>query len=207
MGLIGAATVEGHLSVAGDVERARPDAVIGQRDPADLNIRVGCDRDLVACLDVRIATLKNGPVRTQDRLVVVGVSTEWLPTGRPCAAAIEVADIEVLSPAVAGRVLAPARDVQVIAGAVSAPGLGQHDAITTVRQQADVRRRHVDCSPVARAVGRGPHRRMSHRTLLAGRLFSSEAAPQTIEGDRDCLSLSTSPSARIRHDRNPPRLA
>ena len=167
MGLIGAATIEGHLSVAGDVQRARPDAVVRQRDPADLDIRVGCDRDLVARFDVRIATLENGPVRTEDRLVVVGVSTERLPAGRPCAAAIEVADVEVLSPAVAGRVLAPARHVQPIAGAVSAPGLGQHDAITTVRQQADVRRRHVGCSPAARVPAAGRTGRATRSSMTS----------------------------------------
>ena len=123
MSLVGAAVVEGHLGVAGHLQRAGPGAVVGQRDPPDLGIRVGRDRDLVARLDVRIAALEDGPVRTEDRLVVVGVSAERLPTGRPGAAAIEVTDVAVLSPAVAGRVLAPARHVQPIAGAVSAPGL------------------------------------------------------------------------------------
>jgi hypothetical protein len=58
MGLIGAATIEGHLSVAGHVQRAGQDAVIRQRDPPNLGIRVGCDRDLIAHFDIRIATLK-----------------------------------------------------------------------------------------------------------------------------------------------------
>src|SRR4030095_5272726 len=106
MGLIGAATIEGHLGVAGDVQRAGQDTVIRQRDPPNLGIRVGCDRNFIARFDIRIATLENGAVRTEHRLIVVGVSTERLPTGRPCAVAIEVADVEVLSPAVAGRVLA-----------------------------------------------------------------------------------------------------
>jgi len=162
MGLIGAATIEGHLGVAGDVQRAGQDTVIRQRDPPNLGIRVGCDRDFIARFDIRIATLENCAIRTEHRLIVVGVSTERLPTSRPCAATVEVADVEVLSPAVAGRVLAPARHVDPITGAVSAPGLGQHDGITTVRQQADVRRRHFGCSPVAQGVGREPHRRMSH---------------------------------------------
>jgi hypothetical protein len=162
MGLIGAAAVQRHLGVAGHVQRPGRDAVIRQRDPPNLSSRVGCDRDFIARFNIRIATLEKCAIRTEQRLVVVGVSTERLPTSRPCAAAIEVADVEVLSPAVAGRVLAPARHVDPITGAVSAPGLGQHDGIITVRQQADVRRRHVSCSPVPQGVGRGPNRRMSH---------------------------------------------
>ena len=71
--------------------------MIRQRDPPNLGIRVGRDRDFIARFDIRIATLENGPIRTETRLVVVGVPTEWLPTGRPCAAAIEVADVEELS--------------------------------------------------------------------------------------------------------------
>src|SRR6187549_3187944 len=133
MGLIGAATIEGHLSVAGHVQRAGQDAVIRQRDPPNLGIRVGCDRDLRARFDIPITPLENGPIRTANRFVVVGLSSEWLPAGRPRAAAMEVADVEELSPAVTGRVLAPASHVDPITRAVSAPGLGEHDGITTVR--------------------------------------------------------------------------
>ena len=152
MSLVGAAVVEGHLGVAGHLQRAGRGAVVGQRDPPDLGVRVGRDRDLVARLDVRIAAQEDGPVRPEDRLVFVGVSAERLPTGRPCAAALEVTDVAVLAPAVASRVLAPTRHVQPIADAVSAPSLRQHHAITAVRQQADVRRRGVGCSPAAPAV-------------------------------------------------------
>ena len=93
MSLVGAAVVEGDLGVAGHLQRAGPGAVVGQRDPPDLGIGIGRDRNLVARLDVCIAAPKDGPVRTEDRLVVVGVSAERLPTGRPGAAAIEVTDV------------------------------------------------------------------------------------------------------------------
>ncbi len=136
--------------------------MIRQRDPPNLGICVSCDRDLIARFDIPIVTQEDGPIRTEHRLVVVSVAAERLPAGRPCAATLEVADVEVLSPAVAGRVLAPARHVEPLAGAVPAPGLGQHDRITTVRQQADGGRRHVGCSPVARAAVRGSYRRTSH---------------------------------------------
>jgi L-alanine-DL-glutamate epimerase-like enolase superfamily enzyme len=52
--------------------------------------------------------------------------------------AIEVADAEELSPAVAGRVLAPARHVHPVNGAVTAPRCRQHHAIVAVREQAGI---------------------------------------------------------------------
>ena len=121
MGLVGAAVVEGHLGVAGQVERAGPVAVVDQRDPADFRVGVGRDRDLVAGLDVAVAAAEVGPVG-EDRLVFVGVSAERLVAGGPGAAVVEVADVAELAPAVAGRVLAPAGHVQLLAGAVPAPG-------------------------------------------------------------------------------------
>ena len=169
MCLVAAAIVEGHLDVARHLQRTGSSAVVGQRDPPDLGIRVSHDRDLVTRLDVRIAALEDSPARTEARLIVVGVCAERLPTGRPGAAAIEITDVAVLAPAVASRVLAPARHVQPIVGAVSAPGLRQHDAIAAVRQQADVRGRGVGCSPAALALGRvgfrlsgRPSRRLTH---------------------------------------------
>src|SRR6185436_20631024 len=103
-------------------------------------------------LDVCIAAPEDRPVQTESRLVVVGVCAERLQTGRPGASIIEVTDVAVLAPAVAGRVLAPARHVQPIAGGVSAPGLRQYHAIAAVRQQADVRGRGVGASSAAPAL-------------------------------------------------------
>jgi len=119
--LVGAARIEGHLGIARNLQRAWPVAAVGEGDAADFRVGVRHDRDLVTGLHVAVAAADDRPLGAQIRLVLVGVSPEWLAARGPGAAVVQVADVAVLTPAVAGTVFPPAGDVHPVPGAVAAP--------------------------------------------------------------------------------------
>ena len=141
MRLVGAARIEGQLGVAGHLQREGPAAAVGQGDAADLRGGVGDDGDLVPGLHVAVAAADDGLVGAQIRLVLVGVSPEGLAAGGPDAPVVQVADVAVLAPAVAGAVFPPAGHVHPLPGAVAASRRGQHDAVAAVGEEADLRGR------------------------------------------------------------------
>jgi hypothetical protein len=138
VGLVGAAVVQAHLGVAGQVELAGPIPVVDERDQANFRVVVRRDADGQAGLDRAVAAAEIGPVGVEREIVFVSGAAERLVADRPGRAIAEVADITELPPAVAGRVLAPAGHVQVPPGADPSPGGGDQNAVAAVGQQRDL---------------------------------------------------------------------
>ena len=154
VGLVGAAVVQAHLGVAGQVELAGPVPVVDERDQADFRVVVRRDADGQAGLDLAVAAAELGPVGGERELVFVGGPAERLVAGRPGRAIAEVADVTELPPAVAGRVLAPAGHVQVPPGADPSPGGGDQNAVAAVGQQGDGGTRRLIRGGLHRSRGR-----------------------------------------------------
>jgi hypothetical protein len=121
MRLVGAARIEGDLSIACKVQRSLSVAAIGQSDAADFRVGVRHDRDLVTSLNVSVAAADDCPTGAQVRLVVIGVSSEGLSANGPSAAIVQIADVTELAPAVARAIFSPAGYVYPIPDAVAAP--------------------------------------------------------------------------------------
>lgn len=121
MRLVGGARIESQLGIACNLQRAWLFAAVGQGDAANLRVGTGHDRDLVTALHFGIAATDDRAVRTQIRLILVGISPDGLATRGPDAAIVQVADVAVLAPAIAGMVFAPASDVHPLKRAVTSP--------------------------------------------------------------------------------------
>jgi hypothetical protein len=72
--LIGAAWIESNFCVARHVQIAAPVSMVGQRDPTDLRVCIGNDRDLITGLDLSVAAPKGGAVRSQLRSVLIAAA-------------------------------------------------------------------------------------------------------------------------------------
>jgi hypothetical protein len=98
--------------------------MIGQRDPADLRLRVGYHRDLVTSLNLSVTAANDGAVQSQFCLVFVSLDADRLVARRPDAASFEIANVAILAIAVAGDVFSPASHVRSVNDAVTAPRSG-----------------------------------------------------------------------------------
>jgi hypothetical protein len=108
--------------------------MIGQREPADLRIRVGNHCDLVTSLDLSVTSANYGALRSQFCLVFVTPDADRLAARRPDAAFFEIANIAILAITIAGGVFSPARHVRSVNDAVAAPSSGYQDAVVSIRK-------------------------------------------------------------------------
>src|SRR5262249_30144526 len=132
VGLVGAAVVQAHLGVTGQVKVAGAPTVVGEREQPYLGVVAGSDADRPARFHVPAPAAKLRPVGVERERVLVGGPADRLVSGGPHRAALPVADVTELSPAISGRVLAPAGHVQVPPGGGPTPGAGDHNTVTAV---------------------------------------------------------------------------
>jgi hypothetical protein len=124
MCLVSAPWVESYFCIAGYVQGAEPIATIGQREPADLRLRVGNHCDLVTSLNLSVTAANDGAVQSQFCLVFVSLDADRLAARRPDAASVEIAYVTILAPVVAGDVFSPASHVCSVNDAVTTPRNG-----------------------------------------------------------------------------------
>ena len=123
------------LGVACQVDGPAPAATVGDRDPAQLDVILGRNRDLGMGVEVVLPAAELRPRFREDRLVAVRSLERRLKGGRPEPPAGCVAQIAERAPMVAGAVFAPAHDGHVLPAAVATAGVGDHDVIPAVRQE------------------------------------------------------------------------
>ena len=114
--------------VAGEIEAARLAAVVGDRDPPQLDVVLGRDDDLGARLQASVDPAEHRPVEREGDFELVGVASDRLMGGRPDRTGLQIANEAEVAPFVGGDVLPPARHRQVLPAAVAAAGIGHHDA-------------------------------------------------------------------------------
>ena len=140
---VGGCRRDHHLGVAGDLDAAPPAAAVGDAQPPQLDVVFGRDDDFGVGIDALVAAPELGPPFGEDGLVGVGLPLRRLVRRRPEGAGLGVAQVAEAAPLVAGRVLAPARDGQILPAADAAAGIRQHHVITAVGQQL-----HLGCRGV-----------------------------------------------------------
>ena len=127
--------------------------------------------------------------------VLVGLGRRRLVGRRPDALGLEVAEVDVGAPVVEGRVLAPARDGEIVPPAVAGAGVGQHDRVAAVGQDAaicgaavcGVSDRRGACGAAIAHIGcraRPPRRGPASRSLRAGCAPGAAARRRAMIGSR-----------------------
>jgi hypothetical protein len=119
MRLIGSARAEDDLSKTCKLDVTWPVAVVGQSDAADFRVGVRNHRDFVTSLDAAIPAADGRPVWAQFRVVFVIVRSEGLAARGPDPAVIQIANVAILTPAVAGAVVPPTSEVHPFHNAVT----------------------------------------------------------------------------------------
>ncbi len=140
---VGAGRRQHHLGVGGHLDLARPQAVIGERYPADLGVVLRRHHHLEPAGDGAVAAPDLGAVLGEDDLVAVRLDAARLEARRPDLAALHVAQEDEAPPAVAGDVLPEAGDRQLPHPAVAGAGRRQHHRVAAVAEQMGARHRVV----------------------------------------------------------------
>ncbi len=140
MGRIGGHRREHHFRVGSQFDLARLRAGIGDREAAQFEIVVRGNENLEPGRQASLGADEACPVFRKNDFIALRFHARWLAACRPYATALGIAQEQIASPRVAGRVFAPARHGKSVAGAVTRAGAGEHDGIAAVRQQMG--RRH-----------------------------------------------------------------
>src|SRR6185312_5746863 len=130
---------EYQFRVGGDLDFARPVALVAQADAAHLLRRIRIDRYLGSGRQCVAPECEARDVFLELRLDFGGIDAEWLRSRRPGFTAVHVAKIEPAAPAVAGDVLAPTRDRQPFPSAPARARRGDHRRVVTVSKQGNAR--------------------------------------------------------------------
>ncbi len=135
MGRIGCVGGQDDLRVRRHVDLAGPASLVPDRHPARLGIVFGRHHHFQSGRHRPVAPDHVDPVFEERGLVFVGFDAAGLVAGRPHGATLDVAEEHVGAPAVARRVLAPARDGEVTPTAVARPHRRHHHRIPAVGEQ------------------------------------------------------------------------
>ena len=76
MCLVSAPWMKGYFCVAGHVQGAEPIAAVGQRDPADLRVRVIDHCEFVTSLNISVTAANDGPIQSQVCLILVSLGAD-----------------------------------------------------------------------------------------------------------------------------------
>ena len=205
---VGGARREHDLGVAGQIEAARPMTVVGDRHAPQLGVVFGRDDDFGARLEAGVDTPIDGAVERERRLVFFGLASRRLVRRRPDIAGVEIADEDEAARRVAGDVLAPACQRELLAPAIAAAGVGQHHGVRAVRQQVGARaervRRRVEahrrrgCTPEERHMLSSLARRILQRDELGHALLQQEIGGLNPRVGMETLLHRRSVAARCR---------
>src|SRR4029078_2960078 len=102
-------------------------------------IQFGCRANGPMNVDVLGKAVEFGPVGIKGVLVDASRMRQRLLANRPLPVARQIADIAELAPAVAGRILTPAKNVELPPRTISRTGIGDHHAIAAIGQNGDLR--------------------------------------------------------------------
>ena len=109
------------LRIRRHIDFASPASVIEDRDAADLGVVLRRDRDFERRRDRAVAPDDFDAILEERRLVTIRFDAARLVPRRPHLAAVGIAKEDVRAPAIARRVLAPARDGEIAPAAVARP--------------------------------------------------------------------------------------
>ena len=135
MGEIFGVRCEHDLDQTCHLDLAQQLRVIDERDPPDLDVILGRDRDLELRLDADVRAPEHGRVGKEGHPVAFGLTAHRLIGRRPQQAAAHVPQVNELTARVAGRVVTLPRDRASPPGAGTAPGVGDDGGVLAVRQE------------------------------------------------------------------------
>ncbi|MCY1297368.1 hypothetical protein D9M70_468050 [compost metagenome] len=137
---IGASTIQADFGIACQLKLSRFLTLIAEFQQTHLGIAIQCDRHVPSKIDVSEQTAILGTITVKRVFVDRIRMADRLPANRPDLAALKVADVAELAPAIACAVLTPTRDVEAAPGFIPGTGLGQKHVVVPIRKQDRVRR-------------------------------------------------------------------
>ena len=126
MGNVGGRRGEHNLRIAGDLDLARAIAVVGDRQPTDLDVVLGGDRNLQLGGNAVVATTEGRLLGCEAHQVFVRLFSNGMVGGRPDRSAPNVAQVNELASRIARRIRAASRHRAAPAKTRAASGIG-HD--------------------------------------------------------------------------------
>ena len=106
--------------------------MIGDRDTANLGVIFGRNRDFGLGLDRLVAPDNFRAILKEGRYIALRIDSGRLVSRRPHVATMRIAQKYIRSPGIAGSVLAPSRDGDVLPAAVARACCGDHDRVPPV---------------------------------------------------------------------------
>ena len=135
VGNVGALRGKHELDVGGDIDHAPAASGVGEADPADLRVILAGDDNLHPGDHGRIGPDELGTILLERDLAGAGCFAGRLESGGPNSPCLDVAQQDVATGIVAGRILAPPRDGQVAPSAVARAGGREHRGELAIGQQ------------------------------------------------------------------------
>ena len=143
MCLVRAAVVQADFGIAGQFEVSRGGAMIGDLEHPHFRIDIGCDAGCPGHFDVLGETAEFGTVSEKGVLVDIVRLKNGLFADGPKLVVRPVFDVTELPPAIARRILTPARNVQLSPRPITGPGGGEQDVVATIGKQGHGRARSL----------------------------------------------------------------
>jgi hypothetical protein len=137
MGRVGCGRRQYQLGVGGDFDFAGPEAVVRHGYTACLGIVFRRYHDLERRRDRPVAPGELPLVFAERDVIAVRLDAAGLVACGPYVAAAQIAEEDIRSPVVAGRVLAPTGNRDIAPSAIPGAGCREHDGIAAVRKQMD----------------------------------------------------------------------
>src|SRR5207247_10933637 len=114
--------------------------MIGQGDTPQLDVVFGRNAQLGMDLEGAMALAEFRPGLCENRFVILCRAQRRLMSGGPEFSGRHVAQIEECAPAIAGRILAPAVNGEIVPATVAAAGVADGDVLAAIGKQMDLRR-------------------------------------------------------------------
>ncbi len=158
MGDIVSGRTEYHFGVAGHVDLADPQAVIGQGEAPDFHVVFGGDSDVELRGDVIVPPREGRLLGQEYGGVPLALHACRVIRRRPDRPAAYIAQVHELAAVVAGGIVARPRHRDAVTGARPAAGIGDGGDVSSVRQKLGMRKRRVRRSISPQRNGRGRRR-------------------------------------------------
>ena len=131
------------LGISGQLDDAPRVRVIGQSDAAQLDIVFGGNADFGVDIQAGVALAELGAGLGEDGFESLGHAQAGLMSGGPDLSGDDIAQVDKGAPTIAGGILAPTRDSQVVPAAIAAAGAAHDDMVAAVGQEMDLRRLEI----------------------------------------------------------------
>ena len=132
---------QGDFGIGGQFDFARADAVVRDRNAANLGVILRRDRNVESSCERGVAADDFRAILEKGHVICVRLDDARLVASRQNFAAVNIAQEDISAPPVASDILTPTRQGDIAPTAIARAGCRDHCRVAAVRQ--DVRSRHA----------------------------------------------------------------